>query len=287
MDLLKLKRMVEEAKARSGSGNARIWKPSPGLNTIRAIPYIHDPSLPFIELRFHYSEVSKRPILSPSSPCIGKPDPILEFGLKLQSEAGGDKELWVRGKRLEPKSRFYLPILVRGKEHEGVKFWGFGMTIFENLYSKITNPKWGDFTDLMEGRDIDITYTKPTPADKFGKTIIDVSPERSPATTDEGVLALMKDMPRLESLFTIPTYEELEEILAEYISRGTENDESDVSDADNMDNIVENDGVDDKRLSKSDQDVVMNASGESQHEQSKNDDDSDRMKKAFESIFKR
>jgi hypothetical protein len=287
MDLNRLKKLYEEAKSRAGGGNNRIWKPKPGLNTVRPVPYIHDPDLPFLELRFHY-EVSKRPVLSPSSPCIGKPDPILEFALKLQSEAGGDKDLWVQGKRLEPKSRYFLPVLVRGSEHEGVKFWGFGVTIFEDLFAKITNPKWGDFTDLMDGRDIDITYEKPNPKNRFGKTIIDVSPERSPATTDERVLNLLKEMPQIESLFTVPTYEELERMLAEYIAKGMD----DTDESDNFDDVEEPDDFDEpdvKPSGKSLNDLFGNNSKSASTEASvgdgSNDPNREKLKKAFGDIF--
>lgn len=220
MNIERLKGMLADAKSRGGGGNDLIWKPSPGLNTIRAIPYIHDLDMPFIELLIHYKEVSKTPIMSPATPIIGKPDPILEFGLKLQEEADGDKETWVRGAKLQPKSRYFLPILVRGKEREGVKFWGFGVQIFQTLYAKITNPRWGDFTDPMAGRDIDITYNKPTKTDQYGSVLVDLSPEKTPVTEDPTVLELMKDMPRGESLYRLHSFEELNGILRAYIERG-------------------------------------------------------------------
>ena len=34
---------------------------------------------------------------------------------------------------MEPKMRTYVPVLVRGKESEGVKFWGFGKLVYQEL----------------------------------------------------------------------------------------------------------------------------------------------------------
>ena len=35
---------------------------------------------------------------------------------------------------MEPKMRTYVPILVRGAESEGVKFWGFGKQVYTELF---------------------------------------------------------------------------------------------------------------------------------------------------------
>lgn len=284
MDLNRLKNMVAAAKERSDGNNSLIWKPAPGLNTIRAVPYYHDPDMPFTELRVHYNEVSKKPILSPSTPCIGKEDPILEFGIRLQEEANGNTEVWVRGKKLEPKSRYYLPIIVRGHEHEGVKFWGFGANIFNMLYAKITNPKWGDFTDPVEGRDIDVTYVKPTPTNKYGDTIIDVSPEKSPVTSDRAVLEMIKDMPKVESLFKLHTYEELEQILADYIAKGTAVIPDGANDNDDGGDYDEENANTSTSTTHTHTDNAANTETYTESRANVGDDD---LKKAFNDIFKK
>ena len=38
----------------------------------------------------------------------------------------GDKEDWKSAKQMEPKLRTFVPIIVRGQEGDGVRFWGFG-----------------------------------------------------------------------------------------------------------------------------------------------------------------
>ena len=75
---------------------------------------------PFIELYFHYN-INNKTYLSPIS--FGRPDPIVEFAEKLKRM--GDKEDWKAAKKMEPKLRTFVPVLVRGEEGEGVRFWGF------------------------------------------------------------------------------------------------------------------------------------------------------------------
>jgi hypothetical protein len=58
---------------------------------------------------------------------------------------------------MQPKIRTYVPIIVRGKEEEGVKFWGFGARVHEQLLSALNEPEYGDITDLNNGRDIQVT----------------------------------------------------------------------------------------------------------------------------------
>jgi hypothetical protein len=71
----------------------------------------------------------------------------------------GDKDEWLMGRKIEPKMRTYVPVIVRGKESEGVKFWGFGKQIYTELLSIVSDPDYGDITDLMNGRDIDVEFT--------------------------------------------------------------------------------------------------------------------------------
>ena len=126
-----------------------LWKPEPGKQQIRIVPYQYNKENPFQELYFHY-DLGKKNFLSPIT--HGNPDPVVEFAEKLKSSGNSDE--WKLGKKLEPKMRCYVPIIVRGKESEGVKFWGFGKTVYTELLGFIADPDYGDLTDPMNGRDI-------------------------------------------------------------------------------------------------------------------------------------
>jgi hypothetical protein len=197
---------------------SNIWKPEPGEHQIRIVPYTHNRENPFIELYFYYN-LAKRSIVSPSS--FGRPDPIIEAANKLKQV--GDKESWLQGRQLEPKMRTYVPVLVRGQENEGVKFWGFGKQLYQELLSFIADPDYGDITDIHEGRDIVVTVKSAEEAGKsYAETTIRIKPKQTPATDNPAVLEKIKDQPAITELYPEPTYEELNGYLRTWVGQAEE-----------------------------------------------------------------
>lgn len=190
-----------------------LWKPEAGKTRVRIVPYVHRKENPFLEMYFHY-DIGKRSMLSPVS--FGNADPIVEFADKLKST--GDKEDWLAGRKIEPKMRTYVPVVVRGKESEGVKFWGFGKTIYTELLAIISDPDYGDITDLMSGRDIDVEFTPAEGPGQYPKTAIRVKPNTTPATEDKDVAQKIMSQPMITDIFPEPTYEELESALKEWMN---------------------------------------------------------------------
>jgi hypothetical protein len=86
MDLNKIKDRLNRLTT-SDSQRSNVWKPSPGKQVVRIVPYKFDKEMPFIELYFHYGIMGKS-ILSPTS--FGKPDPIKEFADKLMLSGNRD-----------------------------------------------------------------------------------------------------------------------------------------------------------------------------------------------------
>jgi len=200
---------------------SNIWKPESGKTRVRIVPYIHRKENPFLELYFHY-DIGKKTMLSPIT--FGNADPIVEFAEKLKKT--GDKEDWLMGRKIEPKMRTYVPVIVRGKESEGVKFWGFGKTIYTELLSIIADADYGDITDLMNGRDIDVEFTPAEGTGSYPKTAIRVKPNTQPATEDKEVAQKIMNQPQITDLFPEPTFDELQEALEEWMN--PENADSDV-----------------------------------------------------------
>lgn len=206
----------------SDNKKQNLWKPEPGKTKIRIVPYVHDKENPFLEMYFHY-EIAKRSMLSPVT--FGNADPIVEFADKLK--ATGEKDDWLLGRKIEPKMRTYVPVIVRGKESEGVKFWGFGKTIYTELLSIISDPDYGDITDLMNGRDIDVEFTPAEQKGQYPKTAIRVKPNTSPATDDKAIAEKIMSQPKITDLFPEPTYDELTAALESWMN--PEDDNADVS----------------------------------------------------------
>jgi len=215
MDINAIKNKLNKLQATS-STSENFWKPEPGKQVVRIVPYKHNKDNPFIELYFHYNLGNNKTYLSPVS--FGRPDPVEEFANKLKST--GNKDEWIQGKRLEPKMRTYVPVVVRGRESEGVKFWGFGKTVYQELLSVIADPDYGDITDPITGRDIGIERQTPAEAgNQYGKTTVRVKPNQTPITEDAELLeSIFENQPDLTELYTEPTYDELKEALSGYLN---------------------------------------------------------------------
>jgi len=214
MDLDAIKTKLESLQNQSTTSE-NFWKPDPGKQVVRIVPYKHNKDNPFIELYFHYN-LGNKTYLSPVS--HGRPDPVQEFADKLKST--GDKDEWIQGKRLEPKMRTFVPVVVRGRETEGVKFWGFGKTVYQELLSVIADPDYGDITDPVSGRDIMIERQTPAEAgNQYGKTTVRVKPNQTPITDSKEMLeGVFENQPNLTELYTEPSYDELKEALAGYLN---------------------------------------------------------------------
>jgi hypothetical protein len=195
------------------SKSNNLWKPDPGTSVVRIIPYQHNKENPFLELYFHYNFGGKN-ILSPTS--FGRPDPIVEFAEKLKSTGNSDD--WKAGKKLEPTMRCYVPVLVRGKESEGVKFWGFGKQVYQELLAFIADPDYGDITDPTTGRDITVEFkTKEQTGKDFPETSIRVKPNQTAITADKNVLEKLKNQPKVTEIFKEVSYEEMTKMLHNWL----------------------------------------------------------------------
>ena len=197
-----------------------FWKPQPGKTQIRIVPYLHNKSNPFSELFFHYSLVPNKTVLSPLS--FGRPDPVQQFADKLK--ASGNKDEWIQGKRIEPKMRTFAPVIVRNEESEGVKFWGFGKTVYQELLGIIADPDYGDISDSMTGRDIVVERQTPAEAgNQYGKTTIRVKPNQTALSEDGDVLKnLLDNQPNLTELYTEPSFDELKQHLGQFLNPNVE-----------------------------------------------------------------
>jgi len=122
--------------------------------------------------------------------------------------------------------RTFAPVIVRGEEAEGVKWWGFGKTVYQELLGVIADPDYGDITDPVNGRDIMIERQTPAEAgNQYGKTTVRVKPNQSPITDNKEMLeTLLNAQPDLTELYTEPSYDELKAALATYLNPEAETD---------------------------------------------------------------
>ncbi len=213
MDLDKVKRRLNQLQT-STQRTSNLWKPQPGTQQIRLVPYKFNKDNPFIELFFHY-DLGGKSYLSPIS--FGRPDPIEEFAQKLK--ASGNRDDYRLGKKLEAKMRTFAPVIVRGEESQGTKFWGFGKTVYQEILSVIADPDYGDITDPVSGRDVTVEFkTAEETGASFPSTAIRVKPLQTPISEDKNILEKVADTQKdITEIYQEKTYDELTEILNNWL----------------------------------------------------------------------
>ena len=200
------------------SGEARknvFWKPAVGKQTIRIVPSAYNKSNPFSELYFHYG-IDKNPIISPTN--WNEKDPIVEFAKQLRTSK--DKESWRLARKLDPKMRVFVPVIVRGEEADGVKLWGFGKEIYMELLSMVEDEDIGDYTDIISGRDLNLTTVgADTTGTGFNKTTVRARTKESTLTDDDTLLqTILKDQPEPLKVFSRMSFDDMKSVLQKWLA---------------------------------------------------------------------
>ena len=222
MDIEAVRKRLAQLQT-TNTRTTNLWKPQPGKTQIRIVPYKLQSESPFIELFFHY-DLGGKTYLSPIS--FGRPDPIEEFADKLK--ASGNREDWRLGKKLEAKLRTFAPIVVRGEEGQGTKFWGFGKTVYQELLSIIADPDYGDIADPINGRDVGGEFlTAEETGANFPKTNIRVKPNQTPITENKALLeTVLNEQKDIAEVYQELSYDELAEALNDWLNPSEDGDDS-------------------------------------------------------------
>jgi len=200
----------------SGNNSRRsvMWRPQEGEEvTVRILSFPDNDGQPFKELWFYYNIGNNPGLLAPYQ--LGQPDPIQELINKLRDD--GSKESYELAKKLYPKMRCYAPVVVRGEEDRGVRIWAFGKTVYQSLLNIMLDEDYGDITDPATGRDVKVVCTK-APGRKWAST--EVRPRGKQTLLAETTQARewINNIPSLDDLYTLKTYEELEKIVNDWLN---------------------------------------------------------------------
>ena len=228
MDLNVIKKKLNSMQKPSSNGkedyqSLNKFKPSIGKQKIRVVPFKFNKNNPFTEMLFYYNIGSRKLIASPMN--WGDKDPIAEFVKQLKGT--NDKENWRLAKKLYPKTRVFVPVIVRGEEDKGVQMWEFGKLIYEEFLQLAADEEVGDFTDVMEGRDIKITTVGPdVTGTKYNKTTISPSMKTSPLSDDEDQIEKwLEDQQNPKDTYRPLSFDKIKEALQEWLDPGEEEDE--------------------------------------------------------------
>ena len=214
MDINSIRKRLNQLQT-TNNRTSNLWKPQPGKQVIRILPYKHNKDNPFIELFFHFG-LNNKTYLSPIT--FGRPDPIEEFAQKLKQS--GNREEYQMARKLEAKMRTFAPVIVRGEETQGVRFWGFGKTVYQELLSVIADPDYGDITDPVNGRDVSVEFiTAEESGASFPKTSIRVKPNQT-ALVEDATLSqnLINNQPNIVELYNEPSFDELKGHLQNFLN---------------------------------------------------------------------
>lgn len=196
-----------------------------GTMRVRVLPVGEEQEFGMEIIQFYLGAQIKG-VISPAT--MGLPCPIMDKYNELKdSKNPSDKAL---AKKLSPKKRIMVPVIVfsdkKGKDVDTEKSTDKGklFMITSSIYASMLDhyldeDDWGDFTDIDEGYDFKITRTGTTQFD----TEYSLSPcPKTPCP--KPYRSLVVDLNQMVSNI-LPTYEEAEEKLSEYLNESPESDE--------------------------------------------------------------
>ena len=218
MDLSVISSKLEQLTTPKGGGAGQktdrsqfFWKAQLGKQQIRVVPSVLNKDNPFQEVYFHYG-IGNRTMISPIN--FGEKDPIVEFAKELRKTS--EPENWRLAKKLEPKMRVFAPVIVRGEEEKGARYWEFGKQIYQELLSLANDEDIGDFTDTSNGFDMTVEVVQGNP---YPQTSVRVKPKQTPLSDDNNFVdTWTTEQPELFKYFKKYSYDEMKEALAGFLN---------------------------------------------------------------------
>ena len=227
LDALKLKLNDLQSKPTKGQKidySTIYWKPSIGKQQIRIVPSAYNTTNPFTELKFHYGVGPNKVMISPLN--FGEKDPIALFAGKLR-EGEYDKENYILAKKLDPKTRYFVPVVVRGEEDKGARLWQFGKQVYEELLSLAVDDEIGDYTDIVNGRDLTIETVGPeATGTPYNKSSVRVRLKTTSLSENKDTVETwLNEQPNPEELFKRYTFDEMKSALEKWLSPEVDSEE--------------------------------------------------------------
>ena len=204
----RMDRLQNKSNGKTGSEfKKNFWKPPSGeKSVVRIVPYKYNKDVPFTELYFYFG-IDKPRMLALSN--FDESDPILEFASQLRKTNEPDNV--ALAKKLFPKMRILAPVLVRGEEDKGIRFWEFGKMVYTELLGVMMDEDYGDITDIAAGRDM------------YDTTTVRVKPVQSPlAKKGEEAEEYLENQKNAVELFNKYSFDEMKASLQKYLAPSEE-----------------------------------------------------------------
>ena len=222
MDLSKLKQKLDTLQSKPQGGQKTdystiFWRPTVGKQQIRIVPSAYNSANPFTELKFYYG-ITNKVMISPLN--FGEKDPIALFAQKLR-EGEYNKENYVLAKKLDAKNRTFVPVVVRGEEDKGVRLWQFGKQVYEELLALAVDDEIGDYTDIVNGRDITVETVGPeSTGTPYNKSSVRVRLKTTPLSEDASLVEKWtSEQPNpTDGLFKRYSFDDMKSALEKWLS---------------------------------------------------------------------
>jgi hypothetical protein len=225
-----LDRLDPEKKSQSNNNNDDTVKLPEGQTTIRLVPYKHDLEMPFREFHFHYS-VAGKTFLCPNR-MKQEPCEICELatGMWRKYESSQDETYKDAFKKLVATLRVFIPIVVRGEEDKGVRWWGVNpRSTYKEILTAIKNAAQQgiDILDPESGRDLVITVEKGWNDYLIPKSVQPAFADSKLAKTKKAIEDLLETVSNIDEKYTYRTTEEMSAALSGFfatsdVKEGTE-----------------------------------------------------------------
>lgn len=225
--LAKLRQKIQGTTQPAQKQTRSLWRPK--LNETQIIRIVPDPSgePPINELKFYFNtgvteQLGDRrvniSILSPTS--YNESDPIEMFTDIFTSENSDEYanlDTDIKNKilyKLRPSIKYYIPIIVRGRESEGVKYWGVSEKLLALILDRI-EVEGNLIYDPNKGRDMRVWIED---LGNYKQTKFELGKMKPLAETDEGIKSVINSHPNLIEQFSRKSFNELKEIVNQVLS---------------------------------------------------------------------
>ena len=197
---------------------------------VRFLPYLDKNEQPVQEI-LYYNNDNLAPYRLVAPVQFGMKDPINEYITSLGYPK--TEELKKVRKSLLPRSRFFVPVLVREEQEKGVQVWELSPNQCKDFYAILSSEDYRDedVVDPLKGRDFQVsvspsgkTFKAPNGKEyPVNDTKILIRGKQSKLAPDQKTIdALVSSVPNLEEIFMkqVKSYDELKEILDGFLSLG-------------------------------------------------------------------
>jgi len=234
-----LKKRFQEQKASSEGGNSsNLYLKQDEKHQVRIVPRLLNAENekkvnPFVDqfkfVKIHYTSNKVVPKTCFSPVNFGETDALDDYYESERSARTLEKEEFKFLVNLKPKDSYITPVIVRGKEDEGVKLWVMSQKQFETLMDTMENtfyPKeppaiW----DIKNGHDITVEVkSKEKTGKMYSETVINVQGVSSPLVNEdfpkEDAVKALKEQPLWDEAYESRTNDELLSYLRNHINQG-------------------------------------------------------------------